>query len=179
MKGIFFLTAFLTILCGVASAQGVIRPELPADEGNDSLLAFPAGELQTNNYFMPGSFLFLGQDYTNFKLPEFDFNEGLLNWKQDFSYYIFNPEGYSNISYPFTAFPFARAATVFNQAAYKLSDKFTFGGNSFGVQSVFTVPFPNQGLNSFDVRGASMFLQYKVSKNIKIETRVNVTNRQF
>ena len=55
-----------------------------------------------------------------------------------------------------------------------MADKFKIGGFSYGANSVFSAPFPNQGLNNYDYRGATMFMQYKVSKNFKIETSVNV-----
>jgi hypothetical protein len=71
--------------------------------------------------------------------------------------------------------PFLQNETVFSGASYQINDRFTLGGYSFGANSVFSAPFPNQGMNNFDVRGSTMFLKYNVSKNFKIETRVNVT----
>ena len=58
------------------------------------------------------------------------------------------------------------------------SDKFSFGGNSFGAQSVFDKPRMNSSINDMCTKGASMFMQYKVSKNIKVETRVSVSSHQ-
>jgi hypothetical protein len=72
--------------------------------------------------------------------------------------------------------PFLRNETVFSGSVYRLNDRFSLGGYSFGANSVFTAPLPNQGMNPFDVRGSTLFMQYKVSKNFKIETRVNVTH---
>ncbi|MCD6354587.1 MAG: hypothetical protein J7L95_03470 [Prolixibacteraceae bacterium] len=112
------------------------------------------------------------------QLPKFDFNSEWLK-RLDF-----NPPGlllnksFVNGFSPFFQFgslPFFRNGAVLSSANYKLSDKFTLGGYSFGANSIFSAPFPNQGLNKFDTHGATMFLQYKVSKNVKIETRVSVS----
>lgn len=72
--------------------------------------------------------------------------------------------------------PFLRNETVFSGSVYRFNNRFSLGGYSFGANSVFTAPLPNQGMNQFDVRGSTLFMQYKVSKNFKIETRVNVTH---
>ena len=74
----------------------------------------------------------------------------------------------------FGASPFLRDETVFSSAVYRYNDRLSIGGHSFGANSVFTAPFPGQGLNHYNIRGSSLFMQYKVSKNIQIETRVNV-----
>jgi hypothetical protein len=67
---------------------------------------------------------------------------------------------------------------VFNQATYQLNDKFSVGGNSFGAQSVFDRPKINSSINEMSTKGASMFMQYKVSKNFKVETRVSVSSHK-
>jgi len=74
--------------------------------------------------------------------------------------------------------PFYNNATIFNQETYRLSDKFSFGGNSFGAQSVFDIPKINSSINEMSTKGASMFMQYKISKNLKVETRVSVTTHK-
>lgn len=71
--------------------------------------------------------------------------------------------------------PFFRNGTILSSAAYQLGDKFTLGGFSYGASSIMSAPHPNQGLNHFDSYGSTLFMQYKVSKNFKIETRVNVS----
>ncbi|MDX1284199.1 MAG: hypothetical protein R3182_04260 [Draconibacterium sp.] len=70
--------------------------------------------------------------------------------------------------------PFQRNGTVLSQAAYKLGDKFVLGGFSYGANSIHSAPFLNQRGTYFDSYGSTMFMQYKVSKNFKIETRVSV-----
>jgi len=74
--------------------------------------------------------------------------------------------------------PFYTNGMVFNQATYQLSDKFSVGGNSFGAQSVFDKPKINSSINSMSTKGASMFMQYKVSKNFKVETRVSISSHK-
>jgi len=74
--------------------------------------------------------------------------------------------------------PFYSSGVIFNQAAYRLNDHFILGGNSFGAISVFDQPQINPSMQNMNTRGASMFMQYKVSKNFKIETRVNISNHQ-
>jgi len=84
-------------------------------------------------------------------------------------------------SYSITGFglsPFFINGNVYNQASYKLNNRFSFGGNSFGVQSIFDKPRMNSSIQEMSIKGASMFMQYKVSKNFKVETRVSVTNHQ-
>jgi hypothetical protein len=75
--------------------------------------------------------------------------------------------------------PFAHSGAVFHQTVYQLNDKINVGGNSFGAKSIFSAPLPLNGQNQWDVRGASMFMQYKVNKNFKIETRVSVMGNQY
>lgn len=73
-------------------------------------------------------------------------------------------------------FPYFSTGKVFNQSSYQLNDKLLIGGNSFGVQSVFDKPKVNPTIQDMSTKGASMFLQYNVSKNFKVEGRVSVTN---
>ncbi|HZH70902.1 MAG TPA: hypothetical protein VFD91_00310 [Mariniphaga sp.] len=114
-----------------------------------------------------------------FTVPQVDFNASLSErWNLDsfdFKQNLLQPEDIrlGFIGPLFT--PFIREGTVLSSAAYQLNDRFKVGGYSFGANSIFTAPFPNQGFNNFDVHGSTLFMQYKVSKNFKIETRVNVT----
>jgi hypothetical protein len=110
------------------------------------------------------------------QLPKFDFNaliakrininpSGMLRTAA-FSGFMPGMYGFS---------PFLRNGAIFSAASYQLNDKFTVGGYSFGANSIFSAPLPNQGMNNFDTRGSTLFMQYKVSKSIKIETRVSVS----
>lgn len=75
-------------------------------------------------------------------------------------------------------FPFFQSGSIYNQATYKLNDRFTFGGNSFGVRSVFDQPKMNSSIRDMSTKGASMFMQYKISNSIKVETRISISNQQ-
>lgn len=71
--------------------------------------------------------------------------------------------------------PFYRNGKILSSAAYQISDKFTFGGFSYGANSIFSSPNINQRTNNFDSYGSTLFMEYKVSKKFKIETRINVS----
>jgi len=89
-----------------------------------------------------------------------------------------SPLTYSEtFSYPYFANPFYTNGFVYTQANYKLGKHVSFGGNSYGVQSVFDPLKLNPGIQNMEYKGATMYLQYKVSKNFKVETRVNISNR--
>ncbi|MEZ5103069.1 MAG: hypothetical protein R2757_01115 [Draconibacterium sp.] len=75
--------------------------------------------------------------------------------------------------------PFFHSGTVLSEAAYKMGDKFVLGGYSYGVNSMFSAPFPNQGGKQFDSYGSTLFMQYNVSKKVKIETRINVIQGNY
>jgi hypothetical protein len=113
--------------------------------------------------------------------PVFDFKPYLQsNWKVEYQNSIgYHPEGTFNHGYPFMVSPFFHNGTIFNQATYSLSDKLKLGGNSFGVNSIHSAPLPHPSSNQWETRGASMFMQYKVNKNFKIETRISVTGNQY
>jgi len=112
-------------------------------------------------------------------LPDFDFRSELANRRNyDFSGNLMNQWSFGRMMpgyFGISPAPFLRNETVFSGAAYQMGDRFILGGYSFGANSVFSAPFPNQGMDNFDVRGSTLFMQYNVSKNFKIETRVNVT----
>ena len=105
-------------------------------------------------------------------LPAFNKNlnfSGHLPTSQVFS------ESYLNTGFGFP--PFFPTGKIFNQATYRLNDRFSLGGNSFGAQSVFEMPRINSSIQNMNWKGASMFLQYKVSKSVKVEGRVSISNR--
>lgn len=75
--------------------------------------------------------------------------------------------------------PFYHNRTILSEQAFRVSDKLIIGGYSYGANSVYSAPLPNQNSSYFDSYGSTMFMQYKVSKNFKIETRVSVNQRQL
>jgi len=70
--------------------------------------------------------------------------------------------------------PYYMNASVLSSAAYQLSNKFTFGGFSYGANSMHNPQMPFNANNNFDAYGSTLFMEYKVSKKFKIETRVNI-----
>jgi hypothetical protein len=106
-------------------------------------------------------------------LPDYNKN---LDFKKYLNYSKSSTESFTTLGYIVS--PFYTNGMVFNQATYRLSNRLSFGGNSFGAQSVFDAPRMNSSINDMSTKGASMFMQYKVSKNFKVETRVSVTTHK-
>jgi len=102
-----------------------------------------------------------------------------FNKNLDFSEHLNTFQVFSgiNLNPVFGFSPFLTVGKVFNQAIYRVNDRFAFGGNSFGAQSVFDMPRLNSNMQNMNFKGASMFLQYKVSKNFKVKGRVSISNR--
>lgn len=166
---------FLLFVYGGAAAQEPLMPELPAQD----TVSVEAERQLMYHQFLSGT-LQSGEMMEPLQLPEFDFR-GELSRRYNFSfsesmeYHQWNLNGMLPGTHGFTPSPFLRDGAVLSSAAYKLGNGFTLGGYSFGANSIHTAPFPNQGINNFDVRGSTLFMKYNVSKNFKIETRVNVT----
>lgn len=153
------------------------EPLMPVFADNDSSAV--AAERQLMYYQLLSGTLPLGDFMEPVQLPEFNFQgEMAKRWSYAVQDNPMNFWSFDNFSHglPGTGLsPFLQNETVFSGASYQINERLTLGGYSFGANSVFSAPFPNQGMNNFDVRGSSMFLKYNVSKNFKIETRVNVT----
>ncbi len=73
--------------------------------------------------------------------------------------------------------PFINSFSVTNQAHYKLSDKLMFGGNSFSANDIFNPTPLNPSVKDMSIRGASMFLQYKISDKVKVGGSISISNR--
>lgn len=169
----FFLIVFVIYQCN-SFAQEPLMPMLPEKDSVEL-----AVERQLMYYQLLSGTLPLEGLLEPIRLPEFSFQDEMLKRRNiefysgdiNFNAFNFTMPGYFSLGLS----PFLRNETVFSAAAYQLNNRFTLGGYSFGANSVFTAPFPSQGMNNFDVRGSTLFLKYNVSKNFKIETRVNVT----
>lgn len=134
-------------------------------------------EMQRNveyHQFVNGTF---GNDFLiqDFKLPKFSLHQiiaptytlGLGAFQQ--ANYM---GGYFG-SFTQTS-PYYHNTEILSQAAYTLGDKFVVGGFSYGANSMMTAPLPNQQGSYFDTYGSTMFMKYKVSKNVSIETSISV-----
>lgn len=86
---------------------------------------------------------------------------------------MYNPFITSGMFTPFYS-PFYQNGMILSEGAYKFNEKIIFGGFSYGANSMMSGP-PVPGINKFDRYGSTLFMQYKVSKNIKIETRFNIS----
>ncbi len=127
---------------------------------------------------------FLNDNFLNFQKPGFEanfiFDQPLLpDFSEKFDFSKFNKPSrssfYRNSFSDFSGLPFQHG-TVFNQATYQITDRFSMGGNSFGAHSIFEIPQLNSTIQEMSVKGASMFMQYKFSNNFKVQTRVSISN---
>lgn len=84
-----------------------------------------------------------------------------------------------SISNSFPVFsPFINSFAITNQAHYKLSNKLTLGGNSFSANDIFN-PVPlNSSIKDMSIRGASMFLQYKINDKFKVGGSFSISNQR-
>jgi hypothetical protein len=155
-------------------AQELMLPELPVE---DSLYLEPGKEFMYEPLISGG--LFLDEIKRPVQAYKFDLGGELSKrWSFDVSEQItgfWQESVFFNRHTALVPSPFLRDGVVLSGAAYKLNNRFSMGGYSFGGHSIFTAPVPNQGYNQFDVRGSTLFMQYNVSKKFKIETRINVT----
>lgn len=113
------------------------------------------------------------------EFPKFEFNSGI-----DQRYTIGITQGIKSgladyryfsaaTTSPFFS-PFYGNGMILSEGAYQLGNKFVLGGYSYGINSPFFAPMPNSS-NKFDRYGSTLYMQYKIGKNFKIETRVNVS----
>lgn len=106
-------------------------------------------------------------------VPSFTFRKLTATETQPFvlNFYRQIPSGTTRVANQFSLrspSPFMNSFFVQNAATYRLSEKLFLNGNSFSGNSIF-IPLPaNPDLKDMSLRGASMFLQYKVSKNFHI-----------
>ena len=173
MRGFISLLIFSFAVLFV-SAQEKIYKDSISNKHNELHLRQPSKE-------SPSKFDETAFPDENNSLNYLIFNQLLLapyNKNLDFLKYLKPSKGIS-YSYSFVGssfnpvFPFGQ---VFNQSAYRLNDRFLFGGNSFGVQSVFDRPKMNRNIQDMSIKGASMFMQYKVTDHFKVETRFSISN---
>jgi hypothetical protein len=167
------LTVILMLLTfGIVTAQEQLTPVMPVEDTvrTDADQEFMYRHLQSG--ILPSE-----EFMQSLVLPEFNLNYELAK-RQDFKFFDRSLAA-TNILIPsnmiFSAHPLMVDTDILNGAAYRFGDNVTIGGYSYGGRSVFTAPFPLQNINNFDFRGSSLFMQYNISKNFRIETHINVT----
>lgn len=171
MKRIVSILIFSCILLLTFAQEKVIFDTIPKPAINKGELLFEQ-PLILDNALPLGKLNLI--DHSIFNQPLIpDYNK-LLDFKKSLSGFKASSSTSLNIGFGYS--PFFSSGKIFNQATYRVNDRFSFGGNSFGAQSVFDQPALNPAIQNMSTKGASMFMQYKVSKNFKIETRVSVSN---
>jgi len=173
MKTTLLILIFSWVALGAFTQEKVILDTIPKSQVGKGELLFEK-PLVLDNSLSIEKLNFV--DPAIFNQPLLPNYNKLLDLKKTFSY--LRLASCSGIDMNFGYLPFLSNGKVFNQATYRVNDKFSFGGNSFGAQSVFDQPVLNPAIQNMNTKGASMFMQYKVSKNFKIETRVSVTSHQ-
>jgi len=151
-----------------SSAQELLMPVIPE---NDSLISDTSRHYLYNNLFPAEPFL----SNRMVKLPDFDFTGRRDYFVSDFGSQRFITGNFFTFSPGFALMPFMSNGYVLSSANYRINDRFSMGGFSYGGNSIFTAPFPKGGVDNFDFRGSTLFMEYNVSKNFKIGTSVTVT----
>lgn len=177
----YTILLFLLFATSTTFAQGLIEAPLPAIDSLKRIHLLRPEPGISIPYFNPDFPISLLSEPLTISTPAFDISKYLKsNWKIEYqSFNNLQPGNSVFPGSPFLVSPLFYSGTIFNQASYQISDKVSFGGNSFGVNSIFTAPLPHPSANQWENRGASMFMQYKVNRNFKIETRISVTGNQF
>jgi len=171
---IFFFCNIMSIDFAYAQEE-VFFDSIPKiqSEGKTKVLNLEKPLHFENSFSRPEIDLFDEAIFNQPLLPDYSKN---LDLKKYLNFAKSSTESFSTVGYIVS--PFYTNGIVFNQATYQLNDKFSVGGNSFGAQSVFDNPRMNSSINDMSTKGASMFMQYKVSKNFKVETRVSISNHK-
>ncbi len=74
--------------------------------------------------------------------------------------------------------PLSFNGTIFSEQAFQVNDKLIIGGYSYGALPIVGAQNPSPNQSYFGTYGSTMFMQYKVSKNISIETSISVGQQQ-
>ena len=167
---LFLLTVFWF---GAAAQQGNILMPLETDstqlqlERQIEYRQLISGQFRTDLF--PETIKLSGFDLNNEFAKMYSLNINVFNFNS-----LYNPDISTGMN-PFPS-PFYQNGMVLSDGAFKLSNKFTLGGFSYGANFMTPGPqMPTTGMDKFDRYGSTLFMQYKVSKNFKIETRFNVS----
>lgn len=171
MKLVF--TIFCMIIILGTTAQEPLMPVLPEQDSTE-LYAEP--DILYRQF--PVGILPLGELMQPVNMPKLNFDDALSQYQSpgltDYSFDNWHLNNFYPGYFGISPAPFLRNGTIFSQGSYQLNDKFRVGGYSFGGNSIFSAPFPNQNTGNFDFRGSTLFMEYKISDKFKIETRVNM-----
>jgi hypothetical protein len=172
MKRLFFIIFHLIFI--TATAQESLMPMLPE---KDSLIT------DDDQLFMDNSPI--SEENLSFELteslllPDFNFKKELASrWRYNINGLSSYPWDINIIDmgiYGFPFYPVTFNGVILSEGSYRINDRFTIGGYSFGANRLLSAPVTVQGNNNFNFRGSTLFFKYKVSDKFKIETRFNVT----
>lgn len=167
------IVCLLVIAFYGSSAQELLMPLVP---GYDSLMTDTV-----HHYLYPviQENIFLPLSAHTVELPDFNIKEelGLRRnyFISEFPYDRLVAGNFFPLSFDMAYPLFIHNGAILSGANYKLGDRLSVGGFSYGGHSIFSAPFPNRGVNNFDFRGSTLFMQYNISKNFKIGTHISVT----
>ena len=165
---------FLVILFSAFCLSAAAQQGLVMDFGEVDSTEMQMHRNLEYQQFVNGSF---GKDFLiqDFKLPEFNISSVQI------PRYTVGFDALSKMAYMggYTAAlgaisPHFHNTSILSQAAYNLGDKFIVGGFSYGSNHVMPAQLTNQQGSYFDSYGSTMFMKYKVSKNVSIETSISV-----
>jgi hypothetical protein len=156
-------------------AQELVAPPLPYDDSakfSKPVLYEPGLNLTGLKSELP----VMADFNSRLAVPEFDFSGYLkTKWRVDYTstgHFFMSPEnGW------FTSL--FGTGTVFNQAVFQASDKLKIGGNSFGINSLLHAPLPGIGPGNYDYRGVSVFMEYKITKNLRVGGSISVSGNPY
>jgi len=174
VKTIYYIIILQLLFTGTTAQE----PLMPVLTENDSLYnpaiegQLPHGQLVAEKDLIPG--------ISKIVHPAlFNFNKDLTGrWSYSFNRLTFNGWEYGLSEAGLTGFyplHLPVSGIVLSEGSYKVSDRFSIGGYSFGANHLFSPAPPFPDANNFDFRGSTLFMKYNISKNFRIETRFNVT----
>lgn len=125
--------------------------------------------------FMPNS------TFGELKLEQAPFLQQKFNFQPEYMIDFNLFSGMKSISLSNQQFyfnPFINSGTITSQDNYQLNDRLVFGGNSFAGSTIFDNLPANPSIQDMSIRGASMFLQYQLSKKVKLSGSFSISSHE-
>ena len=125
--------------------------------------------------FMPNS------TFGELKLEQAPFLQQKFNFQPEYTIDFNAFSGMKSISLSNQQFyfnPFINSGTITSQDNYQLNDRLVFGGNSFAGSTIFDNLPANPSIQDMSIRGASMFLQYQLSKKVKLSGSFSISSHE-
>ena len=167
MKSLSFFIIFLLSVLVVSGQSGLSQVKIAASE-RDS----PYRELlKVDAYSMLGKIIMPEQHQVQFGFQD----NRLTPFYRDFFLNPFVNKLEISGNIPFFT-PFFPSITITSFASYNLGNKVSLEGAGFSGKSVFDLNPFDTNMNGNGSRGASMFLQYKISKKFRIGGGISIQN---